>query len=530
MSRRYLALWFPFLPTDRLRREKRAPAAAPASARMEDGGGPAGQAPAPPPPLVLVEMQRGALRITACDRPALDQGLAPGLTLADARARIPGLVSVEADPEADRRQIERLAAFCDRFTPLVALDPPHGLMLDVTGCAHLFGGEAALIALIGRRLSAGGLAHRACIAGTPEAAHALARFTQGGIVPPGGDEAATRTLPLAALRLPPETALALSRAGLKTLADLAERPSAALSARFGEGLAARLRRTLGREDIRITPLRPPPDCVVERHFAEPLLAMESLEAVVVRLVEEAARVLEQRGEGGRTFEFSIFRSDGAVRRIRVETGRPSRDAGAVLRLYRERLDTLADPLDPGFGFDAVRLAVPVCEALNTHQPQLDGRAVEEEAVADLVDRLVARFGRDRVLRFIGQDTHDPRREARMIPATSPPGGVRWPAPQPHDPPTRPLQLFDPPQPIETLAEVPDGPPLRFRWRRVLHEIARAEGPERIAPEWWRDGPAEPARDYYRIEDAQGRRFWVFRAGFYEAESAPPRWYLHGLFA
>lgn len=497
---------------------------------MEGGGGPAGQAPAPPPPLVLVEMQRGALRITACDRPALDQGLAPGLTLADARARIPGLVSVEADPEADRRQIERLAAFCDRFTPLVALDPPHGLMLDVTGCAHLFGGEAALIALIGRRLSAGGLAHRACIAGTPEAAHALARFTQGGIVPAGGDEAATRTLPLAALRLPPETALALSRAGLKTLADLAERPSAALSARFGEGLAARLRRTLGREDIRITPLRPPPDCVVERHFAEPLLAMESLEAVVVRLVEEAARVLEQRGEGGRTFEFSIFRSDGAVRRIRVETGRPSRDAGAVLRLYRERLDTLADPLDPGFGFDAVRLAVPVCEALNTHQPQLDGRAVEEEAVADLVDRLVARFGRDRVLRFIGQDTHDPRREARMIPATSPPGGVRWPAPQPHDPPARPLQLFDPPQPIETLAEVPDGPPLRFRWRRVLHEIARAEGPERIAPEWWRDGPAEPARDYYRIEDAQGRRFWVFRAGFYEAESAPPRWYLHGLFA
>ncbi|MFN3670914.1 MAG: Y-family DNA polymerase [Bosea sp. (in: a-proteobacteria)] len=513
MSRRYLALWFPFLPTDRLRREKRVPAAGPDN-----------------PPLALVETLRGALRLTACDSRALDLGLSPGLTLADARARIPGLVSAQADPDADARQLARLAAFCDRFTPLVALDPPHGLLLDITGCAHLFGGEEALLALIGKRLAAGAIMHRACIAGTPEAAHALARFTQGGIVPPGRDEAVVRRLPIAALRLPAETALALSRAGLKSLADLAERPSAALSARFGEGLAARLRRTLGREDVRITPLRPPPDCVVERHFAEPLLSMDSLEEVVVRLIEEAARVLEQRGEGGRAFELSFFRSDGAVRRIRVETGRPSRDAAAVLRLYRERLDTLADPLDPGFGFDAVRLAVPVCEALNTHQPHLDGRAVEEDAVADLVDRLVARFGRDRVLRFVSQDTHDPRREAVSVPATLPPGSTQWPAPEPHDPPSRPLQLFDPPQPIETLAEVPDGPPLRFRWRRVLHEIARAEGPERIAPEWWRDGPAEPDRDYYRVEDAQGHRFWVFRAGLYEAEAAPPRWYLHGLFA
>ncbi len=288
--------------------EKRVPAAGRAKAFSSEAG--AGlredDASGHPLPLVLIETQRGALRITACDRQALDQGLAPGLTLADARARIPGLISVEADPEADQRQIERLAAFCDRFTPLVALDPPHGLMLDVTGCAHLFGGEAALLALIGKRLEAGGLAYRASIAGTPEAAHALAHFTKGGIVPPGRDEAATRNLPLAALRLPAETALALSRAGLKTLADLAERPSAALSARFGEGLAARLRRTLGREDIRITPLRPPPDCVVERHFAEPILAMDSLDAVVVRLVEEAARVLEQRGEGGRAFEIQLL--------------------------------------------------------------------------------------------------------------------------------------------------------------------------------------------------------------------------------
>jgi protein ImuB len=516
MQRRYLSLWFPFLATDRLRREQRLPACDGPDKR----------------PLVLVEKDRGALRLSDCDRRAMALGLTRGLTLADARARIPDLVALEAQPEADARFILRLAAFCDRFTPLVALDEPHGLMLDITGCAHLFGGEAALVELIARKLHAGGLGLRSAIAGTPEASRACARFGRGGIVPPGEDEAMARPLPIAALGLSEETVVALSRAGLKTLTDLTERPSMTLSARFGEDIAKRLRRTLGREDARITPLRPPPDCVVERHFAEPLLDMEGLETVITRLIGEAARVLELRGEGGRAFEISVFRTDGAVRRLMIETGRPSRDAKAILRLWRERVDTLADPLDPGFGFDAVRLAVPRCEPLNQTQTNLDGRAVEDEAVADLVDRLITRFGRDRVLRFVAQDSHDPRREARAVSAAAAPvtTPIAWPAPEPDAPPTRPLQLFEPPQPIETLAQVPDGPPLRFRWRRVLHEIARAEGPERIAPEWWRDGPAEPMRDYYRVEDAQGRRFWLFRAGLYERDNELPRWFLHGLFA
>ncbi|MDP3319632.1 MAG: DNA polymerase Y family protein [Bosea sp. (in: a-proteobacteria)] len=480
---------------------------------------------------MVVYAHRGnALRLVAGDERALALGLARDLTLADARARIPGLIAIEAEPEADEALLMRLAAFCDRFTPLVALDRPQGLLLDITGCAHLFGGESALLATLGRWMRRGGLALRSAVAGTPEAAHALARFGCGDIVPPGQDEAWLRPLPVAALELPAETALALTRAGLRTLADLAERPSKALSARFGEDLVTRLRRMLGHEDARLTPLRPPPACLVERHFAEPMLDAAGLEQVVTRLIGEAVRLLEQRGEGGRAFEVSFFRTDGAVRRLGIETGRPSRDAKAILRLYRERIDALADPLDPGFGFDAVRLAVPICQPLNEAQASLDRRAVEDEAVADLVDRLVARFGRDRVLRFVAQDSHDPRREARAVPVAAEVSGVVWPAPQPNEPPARPLQLFEPPQPVETLAEVPDGPPLRFRWRRVLHEIARAEGPERIAPEWWRDGPQAPMRDYYRVEDAQGRRFWLFRAGLYEQGAEPPRWFLHGLFA
>jgi protein ImuB len=514
MSRRYLALWFPYLATDRLRRLGRIPAF----------GAPAEK------PHVLVEMQGNALRLADCDRRAVRLGLTRAMTLADARARIPDLVALEAEPQADRAFLDEVAAFCDRFTPLVARDEPHGLTLDVTGCAHLFGGEAGMLDLVWQVMDRSGLSLQAAIAGTPEAARACSRFGPRGIIPPGRDEAMLRPLPVAALEAEPETVIALSRAGLKTLADVAARPSETLSARFGEALAVKLRRILGHEDRRITPLRPPPDCVVERHFPEPFADTASLEAVVVRLIGEAARVLEARGEGGRAFELGFFRSDGTVRRLVIETGRPSRDAKALLRLYRERIETLADPLDPGFGFDAIKLAVPVCEPLNTQQHSLDGRAVEEEAVADLVDRLVTRFGRDRVLRFAAQDTHHPVRAAKALSAAAPMPEAAWPEPEPEEPPTRPLQLFEPPQPVEAIAEVPDGPPIRFRWRRLIHDVARAEGPERIAPEWWRDGSDEPMRDYYRVEDAQGRRFWLYRTGFYEAESAPPRWFLHGLFA
>lgn len=478
----------------------------------------------------MVETQQNTLRIVDCDWRAVGLGLTRGLTLADARARIPDLVALEADPQADRRFLEDVAGFCDRFTPLVALDACDGLLLDITGCAHLFGGEEGLVALAGRAMDRIGLALRTAIAGTPDAARAYARFGRGGILAPGREEATLRELPVTGLDIEAETVIALSRAGLKTLADLAERPSETLSARFGEALAVRLRRTLGREDRRITPLRPPPDCVVERHFAEPFADTASLEAVVARLIGEAARVLEARGEGGRVFELGFFRSDGAVRRLMIETGRPSRDAKALIRLYRERIEALADPLDPGFGFDAVKLAVPICEPLNTQQHSLDGRAVEADAIADLVDRLVTRFGRDRVLRFAAQDTHHPVRAAKAISAAAPPPEAAWPEPEPEQPPARPLQLFEPPQPVEAIAEVPDGPPIRFRWRRLIHDVARAEGPERIAPEWWRDGFDEPMRDYYRVEDAAGRRFWLFRIGFHEAGSGPPRWFLHGLFA
>ena len=226
-----------------------------------------------------------------------------------------------------------------------------------------------------------------------------------------------RKLPVAALAgLERETVVALSRAGLKTIGDLADRPPQVLAARFGQSLITQLMRTLGREDARLTPLRPLPIVAVERRFAEPLSQVEALEAVIASLIEEAVLALQERNEGGRAFEASLFRSDGNVRRLTVETGRPSRDAATILKLYRERLAALADPIDAGFGFDVIRLAVSVAEPLDPLQPCLDGNAIEDEAIGDLVDRLIVRFGRDRVLKFEAQDTYDPSREGRLISA------------------------------------------------------------------------------------------------------------------
>ncbi len=524
-SRRYLALWFPFLTTDRLKRQRSRTNSAEPDSR----------------PLVVVEKVRGALRITALDQRAVELGLTRGLTLADARARIAGLSVAEVDLKADASLIEHLALFCDRFTPMVALDQPDGLLLDITGCAHLFGSEADLRTQVLTRLTKIRLSVRATIAGTPDAARALARFSQAGIVIEGQDESFVRRLPVAALAgIGPETVVALSRAGLKTIGALADRPPEVLAARFGQNLITRLARTLGRENARITPLRPLPDVIVEKHFAEPWTQTDALEGILAVLIGEAADVMQERGQGGRVFEASFFRSDGAVRRLRVETGRPCRDPPAILRLYHERLAMLADPLDAGFGFDAIRFAVLVGEPLATAQADLNGHSIEDDGAGNLIDRLIVRFGRERVLRFEARDTHDPDRDARLVSAAkltnangqnrSAPAPVSWPAPEPDQPPARPLQLFDPPQPIDALAEVPDGPPVRFRWRRVSHDVTRAEGPERIAPEWWSRGNGAQNRDYYRIEDAAGQRFWVFRQGLYGNSDAPPRWFMHGVFA
>lgn len=484
---------------------------------------------AEPLPLVLVEKVKGASRLAAVSCMARRAGLSPGLTLADARARIPQLWVEEMDRQADAGLLEAVAEDCDRVTPIVAIDAPDGLTLDITGCGHLFGGEAELRAGVSQRLRRAGLNVRTVIAGAPDAARALARHGRIAIVPAGEEAGAVRGLPIAALGLEAKDQLAISRAGLKTIGALADRPSALFAARFGEEMTARLARLQGRAPSPLVPRRAVPMLWAERRFAEPIGRAEDVEAVVAGLAGEVCQMLLERREGARVVEASFHRADGAVRRVAVETGRGSRDPAAMLRLFREKLDALADPLDPGFGFDLVRLCVLEAEALAVMQPELDGRALEADEIANLADRLSARFGPGRVLRFLPEDTHDPDRAARIVPAQASPAAVGWMQPAAGEPPLRPPLVFDPPQPVTILfAEVPDGPPRAFRWRRMEHRIVGHEGPERIAPEWWRETPGE-ARDYYRVEDTEGRRFWLFRTGAYGAEDNPPRWFLHGAF-
>jgi protein ImuB len=480
----------------------------------------------------VTERAGGTVRILAADAAARRHGVRPGMGLADARALLPGLAVDEADPEADAALLAALADWADRYTPLVGLDPPDGLMLDVTGCAHLFDGEAALLADALDRLRTQGFAAAGAVADTPGAAHAVARFGGGGVVPPGGHGERIAPLPLAALRLPEETVAALGRLGLKTVGMLVGEPRAPLAARFGGLLMRRLDQALGREGEAITPRLPAPVLSAERRFADPLSVLDDVEAAVVSLAGSLAAALERRGEGARMIGLALFRADGHVVRVEVGTARPLREPRRMVHLLGERLATAAGGgLDVGYGYDMVRLSVPLAAPLDPAQADLSGDVARAAGIDGLVDRLGARFGITAVSRLVPRETHVPERTTVAVPAaTVAERALSYavaPRPDEGEPPRFPVRLLEVPEPVETVAGVPDGPPQRFRWRRVLYDVVRAEGPERIGAEWWRaDGPT---RDYFRVEDAEGRRFWLYRDGLFGRETTAPRWYLHGLF-
>ena len=449
------------------------------------------------------------------------------MTLADARARHPALATAEADPGAQAAALERLADAASRYTPLVALDGADGLMLDVSGVAHLFGGEAGLIADAQARFARARLTLRAGLADTPAAARALARYGRESIAPTGLEgKAFARTfhdMPAAALGIAPALAADLSRAGLKRVGDLALRPRAPIAARFGADLMARLDELHGASRPSINPRFAAPDFVAERRFLSPILALEAIEATLNRLADDLVVLLERRGKGARRLELALFRVDGAAWRLGLSASRPLNEARAIQRLFRERL-LHGEPIDPGFGIDLMRLSCGLAEDAAPSQHAFE-RAFEAEKasrLADLIDGLSARLGPSRIVRQRLIDAHLPEHSVvwRSASATAAPDALIATD-------NRPLRLFERPEPIETLAEVPDGPPLRFRWRRVLREVAAIEGPERIAPPWWR-GSGGPTRDYFRAEDAQGRRYWLYREGLY-GETARVRWFLHGVF-
>jgi protein ImuB len=520
-SQRILCLWLPRLLTDRIARPSR-------EVREHAEG---------EIPHAVFGKRSNADILIAVDAAAEELGLSPGIALAEARAMYPYLDAIPEDPDADAKLLTAIADWCQRYTPLVAENPPDGVLLDISGCAHLFGGEAALRDDLVMRMRRHGFSARAAVAGTIGAAWAATHFSEATHVDSGGERELLSPLPLGALRLPHAMAAMLARLGLKRIGDILDLPRAPLAARFGDALLRQLDRALGREAEPLTPRLPVPPYFAEQPFAEPIAREEDVLAVTERLAGRLVTMLERRGEGARRIELCLFRTDGAVRHVTAGTSRPIRDPRAIKALFIERLAALGDAIDPGFGFDLARLSVHAAEPLTPMQTGFGGDA-RETAVDDLVDRLAARLGPRRIGRLLAQDTHIPELASLTLPAQShrTMEDAGWGAfrtfRESVELAPRPLRLLATPEPISVTPTVIDTHPKKFRWRRAWHQVIAADGPERIEAMWWTAPDDGPTRDYFRVQDDTGLRFWLFRSKLWNEEEERFRlsWFMHGLFA
>ncbi len=497
------------------------------------------------PPLVTVERSGTRVTIAAANAAAGALGIGPGAALTMARAQVPGLDVREAAPARDAADLAALATLlARRWAPTVAISDADGLFVDLTGVAHLHGGEARFCRRLLRLLARYGIVARVAVADTAGAAWALARFGAHDavqVVAPGGQATALARLPVAALRLAPPALELLARLGIDAIGQLSELPRAPLVRRFGRAIADRIDQALGHVPEPFEPIVPPTRIAVEQRFVEPIATPEAIEHWLRELMARLATALARAGQGARVVEMIAARVDGVPQRLRLGFARATRDAAHMLRLTLRRIEEI----EPGYGIDAIALLVHRADPLGaeTLAPALADEAVPD--LAPLIDALANRIGADRLWRVmpIESDVPErswmrtapldpPRREVRALrhddvrhlDARAPdhPWHPRWP---------RPVLLLRRPERIDhVLAELPDQPPRRFTWRGTTHRIVHAEGPERIAGEWWRRAPERLAvRDYFRVEDEAGQRFWLFRRGDgLRGETGDLSWFLHGL--
>ncbi len=509
-------------------------------------------------PLVLIATVKNAQQVTAVNDAAAAAGLSIGMTLSHARALVPDVQTAPADPEGDRAALGKLADWCCRYSPTYGIDDSaldcagedHGLWVDSTGCAHLFGDEEAMLADLGRRLERFGLRHRLGLADTPGAAWALARFHRDARrVDSCNRHEVLKGLPVAGLRLTTETLTLLRRLGLKTVGQLSTMPRVALAKRFAseaasEAVLRRLDQLFGDIKEPLTPRRLPPVYRAEQAFLEPLILSETLNQGLELLASDLCRILTKANEGAERLAFLAFRVDGDVKTLRIGTSLATRDPVHITRLFAEKIEKI----DPGFGIEKLALHAERTAQIETSQGKLEGGGAvtssQDKRLAQLIDRLANRLGQGAVTVTTPIESHMPERQSMEQEQASRQGAPtstpkRW-----SDMPKldgRPSSLLLRPEPIKALAEVPDGPPLRFTWRRITHRIVKAEGPERITPDWFgaADGVdlASETRDYYRVEDEEGRRYWLFRRGLYGAPghigqvtaAGRASWFVHGVF-
>lgn len=491
----------------------------------------ANAAQAEPRPIALVSEGAHGILLDAVNRTALDAGMRPGMRLTDARAACPTLAVAPSDPQGDAQTLQRLCGWSERWCPWSAVGGLDALLLDVTGSAHLLGGEQALIADMRHRFRAMGLSARIAIAPTIGAAWALARHAgRPAICTPDALMGMLRHLPVALLRLDSDTVLLLERLGLKTIGALADIPTLGLARRFGRADSPwvnpplRLGQALGRISEPVCPTIRNPVPRATQKVAEPVLHVSVLEPIVAGLAEILCTTLEARHAGARHLLFQAFRVDGDVQWLEARTARALREPAHMLKLFAERFETL----DAGFGFDAFALTAAWHEPLDAAQAALIGEVEDETSLPRLIDRLSVRLGADNVRRLGFAESHVPERGLvwREALADALPPIANAPLT-----PERPIRLFDRPEPIAVIYATPEGEPRQFQWRRKTHRVVRMEGPERIAPEWWRERSTVRLRDYYRVEDAEGRRYWIFRNGVIgDGRGGMPDWFLHGMFA
>lgn len=463
--------------------------------------------------------------MTAVDPSAQSLGLRPGMPVAKAQAIVPGLIVMDADRQADADGLRRLALWAlQRVSPVVMADPPDGLVIDTTGADHLHGGEAAMLKSIVHRFTASGVETRAAIADTWGAAHAAARFLGRvtTIVPPGETARLLRPLPIAALRIDSETVQGLRTLGFERIGELMDQPRAPLALRFGPEIGRRLDQALGATADPVEPIREPDIVEVRRAFAEPIGAAETISRYIGKLVVALSSELEARGLGARQLDLLLHRVDGNRQGVRVGTAQPIRDAKRLTRLLTDKIEGI----DPGFGIEVMELAAIVAEPFQERQT-ISSLVEEPEAdISDFIDVIANRVGTDRLYRFAPVASDVPERSVIRIPPLAPETGASWNGDW-----QRPPRLLPRPEPIETMALLPDNPPVWFNWRGVRRRIRRADGPERIRNEWWkREAEMDTVRDYFRVEDDTGERYWIYRSGDGERpESGSHRWFLHGVF-
>ncbi|MCW0199874.1 MAG: DNA polymerase Y family protein [Sphingopyxis sp.] len=476
-------------------------------------------------PTILIERTGQKEIVTAACPVALDLGLRPGMAAAHARALVPDLDVREADPKADRALLDRLALHAVGYwTPIASVADSDGLWLDLSGTTHLFGGEERFCRRLLRFLRRVGFTATIAIAGTPGAAHALARY--GGaaitILPPGAESEAMVDLPLAALRLAPEALTAASRFGLERVGDLYPMPRGPLAKRLGLSTVTRLDQARGAVAEPIVPVIPFEVPRVERRLLEPIGTAEAITQVIGDLIDDMVTLLQARGLGLRAAVLSCLRVDGQEQRIGFGTARATRNATHLKRLAAMRVETI----EPDLGIEAMALTAPRVEELHAAMIAAADLAGGDRApdIAPLVDQLAGRVGEDALFRIVPRESDVPERAVRRAPAlATPTGWPRW---------KRPVRLLKRPELLASVvALLPDHPPRRFVWRGRPYRVVAGDGPERIHGEWWRSRREMWAvRDYFRVEAEGGERFWLFRRGDgVEAPTGDLSWYMHGLF-